>query len=327
MYNNKTFKLKFLSLLLIVLLAGCSTNAEQSGVTIDDKIKIGIMLSDVGLGDQSFSDAAFFGLERARDELGIIFDYRELEETGDYAVGLRELAQADNDLVIGLGFLVKEDIETIAAEFPDVNFLLVDDISELPNITSLTFKEDEGSYLAGIVAGMKTSTNTVGFIGGADVPLIHKFEHGFTKGVKAINPEATVVVEYANDFGNDELGKEIANDMIDQDADVLYAAAGFTGVGMIEEAQRQGIYAIGVDSDQYFLGEKAVITSMLKNIDVAIYLTIASFVEEKQLTERHIEMGLTENGVGLAPIRVTSLSKEEEAQLEQLRMNMIEEKK
>ncbi|WP_051556370.1 BMP family lipoprotein [Alkalihalobacterium bogoriense] len=327
MYNNKTFKLKYLSLLLIVLLAGCSTNAEQSGVTIDDKIKIGIMLSDVGLGDQSFSDAAFFGLERARDELGIIFDYRELEETGDYAVGLRELAQADNDLVIGLGFLVKEDIETIAAEFPDVNFLLVDDISDLPNITSLTFKEDEGSYLAGIVAGMKTSTNTVGFIGGADVPLIHKFEHGFTEGVKAINPEATVVVEYANDFGNDELGKEIANDMIDQEADVLYAAAGFTGVGMIEEAQRQGIYAIGVDSDQYFLGEKAVITSMLKNIDVAIYLTIASFVEEKELTDRHIEMGLTENGVGLAPIRVTSLSKEEEAQLEQLRMNMIEEKK
>ncbi|MBP3950691.1 BMP family lipoprotein [Bacillus suaedae] len=302
--------------ILTLFLSGCMSETGQK--VKEEPIRIGIMLSDVGLGDQSFSDSAFKGLETARDQLGIVFDYRELAETGTYEEGLKELVAEDNDLIIGLGFMIKEELEKVAKEHPEQRFLLVDEVSDVENIVSLTFKEDEGSFLAGVVAGLKSETGVVGFVGGADVPLIQKFEKGFAEGVKEVNPSAEILSEYAGDFGNDQLGASIALDMIEnQNADIIYTAAGFTGVGALQEAQEQGVYAIGVDSDQFFLAEEAVITSMLKNIDVAMLTVSTLLVEQGQISE-DIVMGLNENGVGLAPIRVTSLDANEEKTLNEL---------
>ncbi|MBM7659796.1 basic membrane protein A [Bacillus mesophilus] len=298
-------------LILALILGGCTSTDQLSSVEDVNTIKIGIMLSDVGLGDQSFSDAAFHGLMKARDELNILFDYRELSETETYEQGLTELVEAENDVVVGLGFMVQEDIEKVAQKYPEQKFILIDSVSELDNITSITFKEDEGSFLAGVAAALATKTNKLGFIGGADVPLINKFANGFLQGAKSINPDIEVVIEYAGDFGNDQLGATMASQMISNGSDVLYAAAGFTGVGVLREAQNKGIYAIGVDSDQYFYAEKAVITSMLKNVDVALYQVISTFVENGELPTGHVELGLKENGVDLAPIRIIPFTEQQ----------------
>jgi basic membrane protein A and related proteins len=311
---KRIMKMFIILFLLISTLAGCA----NSELKAKERVKIGIMLSDVGLGDQSFSDAAFAGLVKARDELDILFDYRELQSVGTYEKGFTELVEEGNDIVIGLGFMVLEDLEKVAKKYPEQQFILVDSVSQLDNITSIVFKEEQGSFLAGAVAAMTSKSNIVGFVGGADVPLIRKFKAGFEQGVKAVNPEAEVKVAYANDFGNAELGGKIASGMIEEGADVLYAAAGFTGVGVLKEAQSKKKFAIGVDSDQYFFAEKAIITSMLKNVDVALYETVKEFQAENKLKAKQIELGINEKGVGLAPIRVIKLTPEQEKSLEDL---------
>ncbi|SDN58370.1 nucleoside-binding protein [Psychrobacillus sp. OK028] len=302
----------FISLLIIT---GCT---EKETTTETDHIKVGIMLSDAGLGDQSFSDLGFQGLEKARDELNISFDYREIADTKTYAKGIEELVKTDNDLIIGLGFSIQKDLETIAKKYPKKSFLLVDAQSDLPNVYTVTFKEEEASFLLGAIAGMKTTSNVVGFVGGDDVPLIQKFEKGFAAGVKSENPEATVLSTYAGDFGNDKLGENIAKEMIASKADFIYPAAGFTGVGVINETQRSGIYSFGVDSDQFYLAEKAVVSSMLKQVDVAIFNTIQQLVETGEISEKNQVLGIKENGVSIAPIRVLKLSPAETNRLEKL---------
>jgi len=312
MKKNIMIILIFMSLLLIT---GCT---EKEPSTESHPLKVGIMLSDAGLGDQSFSDLGFAGLEKARDELNISFDYREIQETDTYANGLEELVKSENDLIIGLGFSIQEDLETIAKKYPEKSFLLIDAQSELANVNNVTFKEEEASFLLGAIAGMKTTSNVVGFVGGEDVPLIHKFEKGFKAGVKSENPEAVVLSEYANDFGNDKLGESIAKEMISVKADFIYPAAGFTGVGVFKESQRSGIYTFGVDSDQFYLAEKSIVSSMLKQVDVAIFNTIQELVENGEISEKDQVLGIKENGVSIAPIRIIELSPAEQNRLEKL---------
>lgn len=309
-----------LLLLCVAFIGGCG--AQE---TIEEKktVKIGIMLSDVGLGDQSFSDAAFQGLIKARDELDIQFDYREISETGDYEKGIAELVKQGNDLVVGLGFMVQESLEKVAKQYPDQQFVLIDSVSEAANIVSLTFKEEEGSFLIGALAGLKTKSNKLGFIGGMDVPLIHKFGAGFRQGAEAVNPKAQIAVEYAEDFGSVEKGASIARKMIQSGVDAVYPAAGLTGVGALKEAETNGKLAFGVDSDQFFAAEKAVVSSMLKHIDKAIYLICESMVKDGKLSDKHIELGLKENGVGLAEVRILTLSDKEKEQLDKLTTDIV----
>ncbi|WP_027408965.1 BMP family protein [Anoxybacteroides tepidamans] len=310
----KQLRLIIAMIMIVGLFAGCST---KEAVNSKKRIRVGIMLSDVGLGDQSFSDSAFRGLMQARDELGIIFDYRELQDTKTYEQGLKELVEEGNDVVIGLGFMVQQDLEKVAKQYPKQQFILIDAVSNLKNVTSITFKEDEGSFLAGLVAALTTKTNKVGFIGGADVPLIRKFAVGFEKGVHAIKPSASVDIVYAGDFGNDKLGAKIARGMFQKGSDVVYTAAGFTGVGALREAETHGVYAIGVDSDQYFYAEKAVVTSMVKNVDVALLTVLKEYVKKGEIPTGTVELGLKENGVGLAPIRVVPWNEPQQKLLEQ----------
>ncbi|HJF30215.1 MAG TPA: BMP family ABC transporter substrate-binding protein [Sporosarcina psychrophila] len=300
---------------VLVILGGCGLEEKDP---LEGKVKVGVMLSENGLGDQSFSDLAFAGLTKARDEDDIVIEYLELAETDTYEKGFRELVENGNDLVFALGFTGQQELEKVALDFPDQKFVLVDAVSEVANITSVTFKEDEGSMLAGIVAATVSDSQVIGFIGGVEAPVIQRFEKGFIQGAKSINPDIVILSEYAGDFDNDNLGAEMASKMIDKKADVLYAAAGFTGVGMLEEAEKRGIYAIGVDSDQYFYAEQAVITSMMKNIDSALFDIIHSYKETSEIQAGHIELGLAEKGVGLAPFRVLELSETEKGNLDTL---------
>lgn len=303
-------------IVLALILTGCSNKEERTNA--NERVKIGVMLSDDGLGDQSFSDLGLIGLEQARDELNISFDYREIQHTKTYENGLEELVAQGNDLIIGLGFSLQEALETIAPKYPDTIFVLIDSVSDVPNIYNVTFKEDEGSYLLGALAALRTESNVVGFIGGMDTPLIQKFEKGFTAGVKSQNPEAQVLTTYANSFGDDKLGASIAREMIAGGADFIYPAAGFTGVGAILETQKAGIYSFGVDSDQYYLAENSIVTSMLKQVDIAIFNTIKEFVETGKISEKNQVLGIKENGVNLAPIRVINLSPDEQSKLDKL---------
>ncbi|MFC7373299.1 BMP family protein [Fictibacillus iocasae] len=306
----------FIFILVMSAIAGCSGETEKG----KKPMKVGIMLSDVGLGDQSFSDAGFAGLEKARDELGILFDYKELSETKSYENGLRQLAKEGNDIVIGLGFMVQEPMEKVAKEFPKQKFLLIDSQSKLENVYTINFKEEQGSYLVGYLAAMKSSTDTIGFIGGMDVPLIRKFAAGFLEGAKAADPNTKVIIQYAGDFGKPEIGAKLAADMIDQGADYLYPAAGLTGLGVLNTAQEKQVYSFGVDSDQYFLAEKSVVSSMVKKIDHSIYSSIQD-LQKGKLTKR-AELGLKENGVGMADIRIISLSEEEKSKLEEMKKSI-----
>jgi len=306
------YKLIALSLVVILILGGCGLEEQDP---LEGKVKIGVMLSENGLGDQSFSDLAFAGLTQARDEADVVIEYLELVETGTYEKGFQELVDNGNDLILALGFTGQEDLEKIALNYPEQKFVLVDAVSEVENITSITFKEDEGSMLAGIVAATVSDSQVIGFIGGVEAPVVQRFEAGFIQGAKSINPDIVIHSEYAGDFDNDSLGAEMASKMIDEKVDVLYAAAGFTGVGMLREAEKRGVFAIGVDSDQYFYAEQAVITSMMKNIDIALLDIIHSYKENGEIQSGHIELGLAENGVGLAPFRVLELSETETEKL------------
>ncbi|UII55603.1 BMP family ABC transporter substrate-binding protein [Cytobacillus spongiae] len=310
------FKKLISIILLVFILTACSNGQSSNSVSTPEEIRIGILLSDAGLGDESFNDSAFRGLERARDELGILFDYKEAPD-GDFEGRLNELVNEKYDLVIGLGFSVQETLEKVAKENPKQPFLLIDGVSSLENVVSITFKENEGSFLVGMIAAMITKTNTLGFIGGADVPVIHHFEKGFIQGAKYVNPEINILQEYANSFSEPKVGSEIAEKQIEQGADFIYPAAGFTGFGTLKTAQSKGIYTAGVDTDQYFVAEKAVVTSMLKNIDVAVYNIAKELVDKGSIEASSYQLGLVEEGVGLAEIRNITLTSEQKSAIEE----------
>ncbi|MGA3598667.1 BMP family lipoprotein [Lysinibacillus agricola] len=305
--------------LIALLLTGCSTAQTEKS---KEEYKIGILLSDAGLGDESFNDSAFKGLEKARDELGILFDYKEAPD-GNYEEKLEELVSENYNVIIGLGFSVQEALEKTAKQHPDQQFILIDAQSEVENIISITFKEQEGSFLLGMVAAMTSKTGKIGFIGGADVPVIHHFENGFIEGAKYYNPNIGIISEYAGSFDDTEAGAAIAERYIKNKVDFIYHAAGFTGFGAIKKAEEMGVYAAGVDIDQFYIAEKTVVTSMLKNVDQAVFNMCKTLVEEGQISEKSFSFGLADNGVGLADIRIIKLTSEQQAAIEQAEEDIV----
>lgn len=305
--------------LIALLLAGCSITQQEKA---QDDYKIGILLSDAGLGDESFNDSAFKGLEKARDELGILFDYKEAPD-GNYEQKLEELVAEKYNVIIGLGFSVQEALEKTAKKYPDQQFVLIDGQSDVANITSITFKEQEGSFLLGMVAAMTSKTGKIGFIGGANVPVIHHFENGFIEGAKYYNPNIEIVSEYSGSFDDTDAGAAIAERYIKNKVDFIYHAAGFTGFGAIKKAEEMGIYAAGVDIDQFYIAEKTVVTSMLKNVDQAVFKIAKTLDEEGKISEKSLSFGLADNGVGLADIRVIKLTPEQQAAIEKAKEDIV----
>lgn len=254
-----------------------------------------------GKFDKSFNEAAFNGATRWAEETGGTFKELEMQDEAQREQALRRLAEAGSNPVVMTGFAFGDALNKVAPDFPDTKFAIIDMVVDQPNVKSVVFNEHEGSYLVGMMAGLATKTGTVGFIGGMDIPLIRKFGCGYAQGVLAANPDAKVILNMTGTTPaawNDPIkGAELAKGQQAQGADVIYAAAGGTGVGVLQAAADLGILSIGVDSNQNHLHPGKVLTSMLKRVDNAVY---EAFKEGENLTPGINVMGLANDGVGYA---------------------------
>jgi basic membrane protein A and related proteins len=256
-----------------------------------------------GKFDRSFNQASFEGAERFREETGIAYEEFELQNDAQREQALRRFAERGHNPVVVAGFSYGTAMETVAPEFPDTEFAIIDMVVDQPNVRSVVFNEHEGSYLVGVLAAMASKTGKVGFVGGMGIPLIEKFACGYVQGVKATNPDAEVFQAMTGDTGaawNDPVrGGEIAKSQIDQGADVVYHAAGGTGIGVLQAAADAGALGIGVDSNQNYLHPGQVLTSMLKRVDNAVYDAMMD-VQNGEWSSGVVVMGLGEDGVGYA---------------------------
>jgi basic membrane protein A and related proteins len=306
-----------LALILALAAVGCGGGGAGGGGGGEGgaDVRPGLVLDVGGLGDQGFNDSAYAGLERAEKDLGVKGDFLESTAPTDYADNLTQLAENGFDPVIAVGFLMTEDLTEVSEQFPETQFAIVDSVVETPNTIDLIFREQEGSYLAGIVAGLMTQQDTeyttsdekvVGFLGGQTGPLIEKFQAGYEAGVKSVCPDCTVLVKYAgatpDAFNDPAKGKEISLQQINQGADIIYHASGNTGAGLFDAANQENIFAIGVDLDQAKLFPKdPILTSVVKRVDNAVYQTIDSVSKGEKPKGTTVDRGLKEKGISLAP--------------------------
>ncbi|GGF40750.1 BMP family ABC transporter substrate-binding protein [Marmoricola endophyticus] len=272
---------------------GSSGGSDSSGSGSGDGLKVGMAYDVGGRGDQSFNDSAAAGLDKAKKDLGI--ETQESEAVDGEAESAREerlrtFADAGYNPVIAVGFAYSASVAKVAKEYPDIDFAIIDDEeAKGDNIANLVFAEEQGSFLVGAAAALKTKSNEVGFVGGVETPLIQKFEAGYVAGAKAVKPDITVDTTYLSQppdfsgFGDPAKGKTAAQGMYDKGADVVYHAAGGSGGGVFEAAKSANKLAIGVDSDQYKTVDASlrsvILTSMLKNVDVAVYNYLKSASE------------------------------------------------
>ncbi|MFC5588370.1 BMP family protein [Sporosarcina soli] len=310
------------------LLSACGTGTdnakdnEGTGSTEgsgDEQFSIAMITDTGGVDDKSFNQSAWAGIQEYGAENNIEkgdggFDYLESKSDADYEPNLNRLVRRDFDLVYGIGYLLKDAIETVADQHPDKMFGLVDEISDRQNVASIMFKEHEGSYLAGVAAALMTKSNKVGFVGGMEIPVIERFHAGFVEGVAAVNPDITVDVQYTGAFDKAELGKAQANRMYSSGVDIIFHAAGATGNGVFSEAKERKtadkdayVWVIGVDADQYDEGQvgddNITLTSMLKRVDVAVK-NVAELARDGQFPGGEtITYGLADNGIALADSR------------------------
>ena len=267
-----------------------------------DDIKPALLYDLGGKFDKSFNEAAYNGAEKFKKETGIAYVDFEISNASQREQALRRFAEDGRNPIVMAGFAWEDALKKVAAEYPDLNFAIIDDAVDMPNVRSLVFKENEGSYLVGILAAMASKSKKVGFVGGMDIPLIRKFECGYVGGAKSAGA-TNVIQNMTGDtpaaWNDPAKGGEIAKTQIDQGADVVYAAAGGTGVGVLQAAADAGKLGIGVDSNQNGLQPGKVLTSMMKRVDVAVY---NAFMDGKNGTFKGgVEnLGLKEGGVDYA---------------------------
>ncbi|RYJ13598.1 BMP family ABC transporter substrate-binding protein [Halogeometricum borinquense] len=277
---------------------------------------IGMVYALGGLGDKSFNDAAKRGIERAKSELGIEYNEAQPSAAEEFPTFQRRFAQSANpdyDLICCIGFAQKSALKQTSKNFPDQKFMLVDDQIDRDNVASYTFKEHEGSFLVGHLAGLLTTqqfeagagstsgnSKKVGFVGGREAPLIKKFQAGFEAGAKHADEELTVSTAYAGSFSDSAKGKEIATSMYEDGADIVYHAAGGTGLGVFQAAQEQGKFAIGVDSDQSKTDPNyanVILASMVKRVETAVHTSVENITEDEYNGGEKTTLGLEKNGI------------------------------
>ena len=285
---------------------------EGGGTT---EVRPALVLDVGGLGDQSFNDSAYAGLQRAKREFDVQTEYLESSSPTDYVDNLTQLADSGYNPVFAVGFLMTDAVNEVAPQYPETNFAIVDSVVDPKNAASLVFREHEGSYLAGVVAGRMTQEKTeytnpdhkiVGFLGGQECDLIGKFQAGYEAGVESVCPDCEVLVQYAGStpeaFNDPARGKEISLQQINQGADIIYHASGATGAGLFEAAGEKGIFAIGVDADQAKLFPDApILTSVVKRVDNSVFQTIEDARNGDFPGGEVVEFGLDDKGISLAP--------------------------
>ena len=287
---------KLLAGLIVIALAGIAPVQAADVVP-------GLLYDMGGKFDKSFNEAAYNGAEAFKQKTGI--EYLEFEPTNEAQreQALRRMARRGANIIVGVGFSQTSAIETVAKEYPDVKFTLIDGVTEAPNVQSVVFKEHEGSFLVGMLAAMASKTGKVGFVGGMDIPLIRKFACGYEQGAKHVKSDADVLVNMTGNtpsaWNDPTKGGELARSQFDRGADVVFAAAGATGVGVYQAAKDGGKLAIGVDSNQNHLHPGTMLSSMVKRVDVAIAEAYTDAMDGTWKPGLKV-LGLAEDGVGWA---------------------------
>lgn len=326
MVKKKVFALLASSVMVMSLFAGCgqqaasSSTQQQTQQSTDSRkktdVKIGLSTDSGGKGDKSFNDAAIAGLDKISKEYTVTPDILESKDQNAYSPNLTSLSGQD-DLIFGVGFMMQQAVTDVAKANPNKKYAIIDSNIDLPNVVSINFKANEGSFLVGVIAGKATKTNKIGFIGGATGPLIENFEAGFVAGVESVNPAAAADllnrknVRYTGKFDDPSAGKEAATQLYNAGCDVVYHAAGACGLGLLDEAKelRDGgkdVWAIGVDQDQAQTVPKdadAILTSALKRVDDASYSVSKSLIDGAFKGGTTMVFGLKEDGVGIAPTK------------------------
>jgi basic membrane protein A len=285
--------------------AGAAACSHPKGIAQGGNVRLAMVTDTGGLGDQSFNDGAYRGLLNAKAELHADIAVLQSRSAADYQPNLTVLANKEYDEIFAVGFLMAQDLDEVASRFPSRNFAIIDAIVAEPNVASITFREQEGSFLAGVAAAYASKTKTIAFIGGVDIPLLRKFEAGFTAGAHQIDPSINVLVKYVGSFDDPAAGKEIAGVLLSQSADIIYVAAGKAGLGAIDQIKTHpGTYAIGVDVDQDALAPGKILTSMVKRVDVGV-LTVSRIAATGKVPHGHIELGLKQGAIGLTDFKYT----------------------
>jgi basic membrane protein A len=283
-------------------MAAAAALALTAGAALADDSKPAIVFDIGGKFDKSFNESMFNGAEKFKAETGTAYGEFEIANEAQREQAIRNFADQGYSPIIAAGFAQAAAVEKVAKEYPDLKFAIVDMVVDLPNVQSIVFKENEGSYLAGLLAGMASKSGKVGFVGGMDIPLIRKFGCGYAQGVKAAKPDAVIFQNMTGDTGaawNDPVkGGEITKGQMAQGADVVYAAAGATGLGVLQAAADGGALSIGVDANQNYLHPGKVLTSMLKRVDVAVYNVMKD--GNAGFKPGIHALGLAEDGVGVA---------------------------
>lgn len=317
--------------LLVAALAACGDSSERSSTSA--AAKVGVVYDIGGRGDKSFNDGVAAGIDESKKKYGVTVKELSPNAGGsDREELLRLLAEGGHDPIICVGFLFEDSVRKLAPSFPETHFAIVDnDAVEEPNVAGLVFNEEQASYLVGAAAAKKSKSGHIGIVLGVQIPPQQKFEAGYVAGARRIDPDITVDVKYLTQapdfsgFSSPDKARESANGMIDAGADVIYHAAGASGAGVIQAATEGGVWAIGVDSDQYLTATKAqkdhILTSGVKRLDVAITKYIGAFVDGKPLTGSQ-RFGLKDGGVTYATSG--GFVDDIESELEDLRTQIID---
>jgi basic membrane protein A and related proteins len=314
-------KIRSILALLLAAAAVCfATSCSRTALAKREgcKIKVGIVFDIGGKNDRSFNAAAWEGVQKAEKDMDICLYDVEPGNPTSIEPAMRAFAEKNFDLVIGIGFAQSPIMQKVAADFPNVNFAIVDGVifeadgkTPMHNVASLVFREHEGSYLVGMIAASKSKTGVIGFLGGMDVPLIHKFETGYAEGAKSVNPNIKIYDNYVGvtdgAWNNPGKGKELSLNQIEKGADVIFTAAGNSGLGAFDAVEQYGKdangdgqkFVIGVDSNQNGQRPRFVLTSMVKRVDVAVYDVVKEVLEGKFQGGFH-SFGLEKDGVAYA---------------------------
>lgn len=279
-----------------------ASSGEESKPADASSIKVGMITDTGGIHDNSFNQSSWEGLQKAETELGITVNYLESKTDADYSTNIETFVDEEYDLIICVGFMLASATREAAEKYPDQKFAILDDSScaDLDNVACLMFEQAQASYLVGVVAGMMTESNTCGFVIGSNTEVMNQFGYGYIAGILDTNPDAKVLQYNANAFGDAAVGKTAAVDMITKGADVVFHAAGGTGLGVIEACKENDVWAIGVDSDQNHLAPNNVVTSAMKRVDNASY-KVAEDVLKGTFESGVQTFSLKDGGVDIAP--------------------------
>ena len=282
-------------LLVLAVSSGCDLLAREQRV-----LNVTMLLAQGGLGDRSFNDSAYAGLQEAQRQSGVRFQTVDFTSEQGNLDALRAAAREGTALIIGVGYENARHIETVAAEFPDRHFAILDTEGKGDNVASVVYREPEGDFLMGVLAAMLTQTGKVGFVGGVEIPLLQRMATGFQQGVQYENDEVEVAIDYAGSFADPEAGEELASAQYAAGVDVIYNAAGRTGLGVIDAAKAAGKLTIGTSGDQRYLAPGNVVGNRPKRLDTAV-LALIQEVQENRFTPGVRSLGLKEGGLSIGP--------------------------